>query len=327
MRLWPARRSASVRRARRLLLDAQRQRLQPLEQHPGVERAERRAGLAQESVQIVGDEFLVGEDDAAEAAALAVDVLGRRIDDDVGAELERLLEERRGEDVVDDQPRPGLWAISATAAMSITSSVGLVGLSRKNALVFGRTAFFHCLRSLPSTSVERDAVARQQVLDDVAAGAEQRLGRDDMVAGLEPGEEDGGDRGHAAGRRARGLGAFEQAHALLEHGDGRVGVARIDEARLLALEARLGLPRRCHRRSPGSGRSPRRSRRTASAACRHARAGSPAARSAVCSSPSSPSWSPSRTTKNPAAQVGPGCHHPLRPFSDLFNVAASRPAK
>ena len=136
---------------------------------------------------------------------------------------------------------PALWAISATAAMSMTSSVGLVGLSRKKALVFLRAAFFHCSEVVAVDQRRGDAVARQQVLDDVAARAEQRLGRDHMVAGLEPGEEDRGDRGHAAGGRARGLGALQEPHALLEHGDGRVGVARIDEARLVALEAPLGL--------------------------------------------------------------------------------------
>ena len=48
------------------------------------------------------------QDDAAEAAALAVDVLGRGIDHDVGAELQRALPDRRREHVVDDQPRAGL---------------------------------------------------------------------------------------------------------------------------------------------------------------------------------------------------------------------------
>ena len=41
---------------------------------------------------MVLDEFLRAEDDAAEAAALAVDVLGGGIDHAVGAELERALE-------------------------------------------------------------------------------------------------------------------------------------------------------------------------------------------------------------------------------------------
>src|SRR3546814_6146134 len=46
-------------------------------------------------------ELLGAEDRAAEAASLAVDMLGRRIDDDVGAEFEWPLQQRRREDVVD----------------------------------------------------------------------------------------------------------------------------------------------------------------------------------------------------------------------------------
>ena len=88
-----------------LLAHPDRQRLQPLEQRPGVEGRQARAGVAEIVVQILVDPLLVGKDDAAEAAALAVDVLGRRIDDDMRAELERLLLQRRGEDIVDDQPR------------------------------------------------------------------------------------------------------------------------------------------------------------------------------------------------------------------------------
>ena len=86
-----------------------------------------------------------------------------------------------------------------------------------------------------------DAVARQQILDDVAAAAEQRAGRDHMVAGLELTEERGSDRRHAARRAPRGLGAFQRAHPRLEHGHGGVGVAAIDVAFLVALEAGLGL--------------------------------------------------------------------------------------
>jgi len=52
--------------------------------------------------------------------------------------------------------------------------------------------------------------------------------------------ERGGDRRHPARGRARGLGAFEQRHASLEHCDRRVGEARIDKARSVAFEARLG---------------------------------------------------------------------------------------
>ena len=89
-----------------------------------------------------------------------------------------------------------------------------------------------------------DAEARQQVLDHIKARAEQRLGGDDVVARLELTHQGGGDRRHAARRGARRLGAFKQRHAALKHRDGRVGEARIDEARIVALEARFGLLRR-----------------------------------------------------------------------------------
>jgi hypothetical protein len=49
---------------------------------------------------------------------------------------------------------PPACAISAIPPMSSTSRVGLVGLSRKQVLVFGRIAFCHWSRSRPSTSVD-----------------------------------------------------------------------------------------------------------------------------------------------------------------------------
>src|SRR5262249_10665619 len=54
-------------------------------------------------------------------------------------------------------------------------------------------------------------------------------------------DQRGGHRRHAARGRARGFGAFELRHAPLEHGHGRVGVARVDVARLGVVEARLAL--------------------------------------------------------------------------------------
>ena len=156
--------------------------------------------------------FFVGEDDAAEAAALAVDVLGRRIDDDVGAEFERLLEERRREHVVDDQPRAGLVG-DLGDRRDVDHFERRVGraFEEEHLRVRPHRLLATASRSLPSTSVEVDAVSRQQLLDHVAAGAEQRPGRDDMVAGLEVAEE-----GRRSPRPCRvavaraALGAFEQ---------------------------------------------------------------------------------------------------------------------
>ena len=68
-----------------------------------------------------------------------------------------------------------------------------------------------------------------------------RLRRDYVVAGLELADKREGDRRHAGRRGARGLGAFERRHALLEHLHGRIGEAGILVARIFALEARFGL--------------------------------------------------------------------------------------
>src|SRR6516162_47696 len=78
-----------------LPLDPQRESLKTLEQQPRVEWAQGRPGVPVKRAKVVLDEFLRREDRAAEATPLAVDVLGRRIDDDIGAQCQGLLQERR----------------------------------------------------------------------------------------------------------------------------------------------------------------------------------------------------------------------------------------
>ena len=218
---------------------AHRQRLQSLEHHPGVERRHRRAGLPDEGMDVVGDELLRAEDDAAEAAALAVDVLGGGIDHAVGAELERALPQRRREHVVDDQRRAGGVRDLGDLGDVEHFEIG-IGRRLQEAGLGVRPH-----RRAPRVEVEAvddgrgHAVARQIVLHHVEAGAEDRLRRDDMVAGLDLAHHRERDRGHAGRGRARRFRALEFRHALLEHVDGRIGEARILVAGVLALEAGL----------------------------------------------------------------------------------------
>src|SRR5712672_1291601 len=86
-----------------LLGDSYAKRLQSLEQDPGIERRQRGSGLADQLVDIVLDEFFRTQDDAAEAAALAVNMLCCGIDHAVGAEFERMLIERRRKNIVDHE--------------------------------------------------------------------------------------------------------------------------------------------------------------------------------------------------------------------------------
>ena len=130
-------------------------------------------------------------------------------------------------------------------------------------------------------------------------------------------------RRHAGGRGARILGAFQRAHALFEHVDGRVGVARIDEARLLALEARFGRLRALVDIALGEVHRLGGLAEARNATCRHARVWSAVSSCASWSLASVPQKQKNRPRKSQPVHTAFG----QRSFSDLFNVAASRPAK
>ena len=63
--------------------------------------------------------------DAGDDVAVAGQELRRRFDDEVGPELERPADVRRGERVVDEVRRAGSWARRASAAWSATTVVGI----------------------------------------------------------------------------------------------------------------------------------------------------------------------------------------------------------
>src|SRR6266516_6923338 len=73
---------------------AHSERLKPFEQHPRVKRRHRRAGLPDKNMDLVYDEFLRAENNATEAAALAIDMLGGRVHDAIGAKRQRALKQR-----------------------------------------------------------------------------------------------------------------------------------------------------------------------------------------------------------------------------------------
>ncbi len=62
-----------------------------------------------------------------------------------------------------------------------------------------------------------------------------------MIAGVELAQHGGRNRCHSGCCTSGAACVFKQAHAFLEHGNRRVGVAGVDEALIVALEARLGL--------------------------------------------------------------------------------------
>ncbi len=228
-------------RGRLLGAHPHRHGLQALEHHPGIERAHGGAGLAQVLLQMFLHVVLGAEYRAAETAALPVDVLGGRVDDDVGTVLKRPLAERRRKHVVDDDDGADLLGELADSA-DVDQLQRRVGRClEEEQLGVGPYGLLPGVQIAAIDERRGDAVAGGQCLDDIAAGAEQSTRRDDMIAGLDVGHYCRVDGGHAARRGTRFLGALQQPHALFEHGDGRIAEAAVLEAGILVLEARLGL--------------------------------------------------------------------------------------
>ncbi len=83
-------------------LDAQVQGAHPAQRQPGLEGAGRRAEQVAAALEHAVELVVVGDDRPHQHVAVPGEVLGRRVHDDVGAQRQRLLEQRRGEGVVDD---------------------------------------------------------------------------------------------------------------------------------------------------------------------------------------------------------------------------------
>ena len=86
-------------------LHPQLERLEPPKREPTVERRRDRAGRILQELHRLEDGRVPGEHGALHEIRMAAEILRHAVHDDVGAERERLLEERRGECVVHDEQR------------------------------------------------------------------------------------------------------------------------------------------------------------------------------------------------------------------------------
>ena len=187
---------------------------------------------------------VVRRGEAADHVRVAAEVLRRRVDDDVGAELERPLEVGRGERVVDDHQRARRRAPPPRPSRCrSTFSSGFVGVSTQTM----RVRSSRC-SSRPAVDLlggdEREAVALRLVdLGEQPVGAAvDVVHADDVVAGLE--------QVHDRRRRAEPgrvgkpvLGAFQRGEAGLERRPRRVPGARVVVA-LVHSDVVLGVRRR-----------------------------------------------------------------------------------
>ncbi len=158
-----------------MAIDSQAERLEALHEHPGIERADRGAGVAGDRLQLVDDERPAAQHRAAQRAALAVDVLGRRMHDDVGPELERPLQDRRREGVVEHDRGAGLVREVAHCFHIDDVEHRVRGRFEQHRL---RRLAERLLPLRKITAIDElagDAVLRQQLVDDVS-GTSRRAG-------------------------------------------------------------------------------------------------------------------------------------------------------
>ena len=155
----PARNSASARPFALCCAIRTRERLRAAQHQPRVERAQDRARGVLDEPQPLDVLVARRDDDAADAVAVAVEVLRRAVDDQVRAELDRPLHARAGERVVDDQPDAvRACAISAARARDRSAASPGWSASRRTAcFVFGRIALLDELRLRRVDVAERRA--------------------------------------------------------------------------------------------------------------------------------------------------------------------------
>ena len=77
-----------------VLLHSQRQRLRAAHHEPGIERRQDRTGAVLHKADPVRVFFVVQNNNAADAVGVAVEILRRRVHDDVDAEFQRALQIR-----------------------------------------------------------------------------------------------------------------------------------------------------------------------------------------------------------------------------------------
>ncbi len=174
------------------------------------------------------NEFPAAQHDPAQTAALAVDMLGRGIDHDVCAKLQRALEHGGCKHVVHNQQRPGLMC-------DFRNCGDVDHFERRVRDGFEKTqpgvGPHRCAPLVRIGAVDEgnlDSVSRQQGFADVQTRAEQCARCNHMVAGLDAGHQRAIHRRHAAGGGKGVLGAFQRRDALFEHAHGRVAIAGID---------------------------------------------------------------------------------------------------
>ena len=173
---------------------------------------------------------------AADGGAVATQVLGEGMDDDVGAMLEGPAQIGGGHRVVDDQgDAVGMSHVGHGADVGDIACRVADGLAedRLGALIDqGR----HARDVVGGGEADLDAELRQGVGEEVIGAAIEGRSGDDVVAALANGEEGVGHRRHARGQGQAADAALQGRQPLFQHVAGGIHDAGVDVARHFEVE-------------------------------------------------------------------------------------------
>ncbi len=203
---------------------------------------------------------------AADCDAVAAQPLGRRMQHQIGARLERPAEARRGEGVVDEH-RQAVRVRDLGDLRDVQDlEAGIADRLAEHEARLGPDRGRESQRIARVDEARLDPEARQGQLQEVGRAAIERLGRDDVAARPHQGHDRQMQRRLTARGRDRADPALERRDPLLEHRGRRVRDPRIDVPGALEVEQRRrlvgvgehvgrGLVDR-HRARPGRGVRP-----------------------------------------------------------------------
>ena len=199
--------------------------------------------------------FVVGQQRAADDVGVPADVLRRRVQHDVGAQQQRLLQRRRGEGVVHQhlyvrRRRP----VAAIGAMSAIDSSGLVGVSTQISLVFAVIAVAHGVEIRQRHRGVVDAPLREHLVDEPEGAAVGVVGDHDVVAGPQHRAQRAVGGRHARAERTPERRLLHRGQRGLQRRARRVAGAGVLEAAAQPADAVLGERRAgVDRRVDGAG--------------------------------------------------------------------------
>ena len=194
-------------------------------QEVGCERVQQRAGQDPHLAQ-PGSPVRVARDGAGDDVTVPAEELRRAVQRQCRAVAGGILEDRRGEGVVDEHGHPGrrcddrrdVDLAERRVLRSLEQDEPGIGPDRRRDRA-----------RLRPGDVDPEQAAREQVI----GAPVERPQRDDVAPLLARGEQARGQRGHARCERDAVLGSLELGQPLLEASYGRVAEARVDRARRL----------------------------------------------------------------------------------------------